>query len=338
MNYVFCAAYASVFFALYLKNSGKEIKIITDNSGIDKYCRTAGIDCIYFDYLSVPTIRFYRMFALKNRINNLIKEIDVKEDDVFYLLDRAFDISQFYLAKEWARRGSVYFNLTGRVFDAYTESGYLNPRFLARTVSRYLFRIFLGLELVFVDVNHRPVWGIDDRFLKNNRISDYSLDKTFTELQLDAMRKSSVEMGEYDNLVISDGHLSGIIGEDSLIEVYGKLLRLPCEFVVKCHPRVLKNHELEGYERLFADCEQYPDYIPVELLLNNIRKNVISVFSTSLGSVAQLGHLKAISLLELVNWEHESYKKEIRTWLMKESNNRIIFVETFEELNKLLEA
>ena len=338
MNYIFCSSYASVFFALNLKNSGKEIKIITDNISIDKYCRIAGIDCMYFDYISVPTARFYEMFILKNRMDDLIKKLDIKREDDLYLLDNSFDISSFYLAKEWARRGNVCFNLLGRQFNTYKETSYFTRSFWARTILRYLFGVFLGLDLIFLDVNHRPVWGIDDKFLKKNKIRSFSLDKSLAELQLDAMRKNPVKLREYDNLIITDGNLSGIVDEGSLEEVCENLLKLPCRFAVKYHPHVLKNRELDRYEQLFVNCEELPDYIPVELLLNNVRKNVISVVSTPLISASQLDRLKAISLLELVNWEHESYKKEIRTWLMKESNNRIIFVETFEELNKLLEA
>ena len=164
------------------------------------------------------------------------------------------------------------------------------------------------------------------------------MNKSLRDLQLDAMRKSYIKLREYDNLIITDGDLLGIIDEDSLIKIYESLLKLPYRFTVKYHPRVLKAHKPARYEELFINCEELPDYIPVELLFNNIRKNVISVFSISLISASQLEHLKAISLLELVEWNDESYKKEIKTWLMKESNNRIIFVKTFEELNKLLET
>ncbi|GAI40324.1 unnamed protein product [marine sediment metagenome] len=107
---------------------------------------------------------------------------------------------------------------------------------------------------------------------------------------------------------------------------------------MKYHPRVLKAHKPARYEELFINCEEFPDYIPVELLFNNIKKNVISVLSTSLGAASQLEHLRAISLLELVEWDNQSYKKEIKTRLIKESDNRTIFVKTFEELSKLLEA
>ena len=66
MNYIFCPSYASVFFALHLKNLGKKIKIITDNISVKKYCKIAHINCIYFDYVWVSITKFYKIFVLKN--------------------------------------------------------------------------------------------------------------------------------------------------------------------------------------------------------------------------------------------------------------------------------
>ena len=90
MNYIFCPSYASVFFALHLKNSGEEIKIITDNMSINRYCQTAGIERVYFNYIGVPTTRFYEMFSLKSRMDALIKNLDV------YLIRLSLDQPEKY--------------------------------------------------------------------------------------------------------------------------------------------------------------------------------------------------------------------------------------------------
>lgn len=338
MNYIFCPSYLSIFFALHLKNSGKEIRVITNNISIKKYCSIADIDCIYYDYISVPTTRFYKMLVLKNRIDSLIKQIGVKKEDDFYLLDNSFDTSSFYLAKEWSTKGTVYFKVIGRVFNAYKETKYLNLSFLARTGVRYLFKVLLGLDLTFLDVNGKPIWGINGKFLAKNKIKSLDLAKNLSELTLEAMRENPVKLQECDNLISTSGNLSGMVDESSLIKTCENLLNLPYRFTVKYHPRVLKTQKLARYEGLFVNCEEFPDYIPVELLLNNIRKNVISIHSALLIFASQLEHLRAISLLELVEWNNRSYKNEVKDWLMKESNNRIIFVRSFEELNKLLET
>ena len=267
MDYIFCPSYADIFFALYLKNSGKEIKMITDNQSVEKFCRNADINSVYFEYITVPTTRPYKMFTLKIRMDNLIKRIDIQKGDVFYLLDDAFDISAFYLAKEWAKRGNAYFHVLNRRFDAYKETGYLNLSFLARTSVRLLLQVFLGLDLIFFDAHGRPIYGIDDRFIGKNKIKRLSLNKSLYELQLEAMRKSPVKFREYDNLITTQS-MSELADEASLIEIYNKMLELPCKFAVKYHPRPLENTVLDRYEELLKKCEELPDYIPAELLFN----------------------------------------------------------------------
>ena len=234
-------------------------------------------------------------------------------------------------------RGNAYFHVLDRGFDAYKETGYLNLSLLARTSVKFLLKVFLGLDLIFFDAHGRPVYGIDDRFIEKNKIKRLSLNKSLYELQLEAMRKSPVKFKEYDNLIGIDGNISGLLDEDSLIRVYEEILKSPGEFAIKRHPRVLKTKGITRYKDLFSTCEELPDYIPIELLFNSVRRSVISVVSTSLISASQLEHFKAISLLELVKWEDQAYKAEMKTWLVRESNNRIIFVKTFDELKKLLE-
>ena len=340
MNYIFCPSYSSVFFALHLKNSGKEIKIITDNISVKKYCRTADIECIYFDYIGVPITRPYKVLILKSIMDNLIKKIGVKKEDNFYLLDNSFTINGFYLAKKWSKKGNVYFNNLERSFNIYKENKHLNLNlsFLARMDLKYLFKIFMGLDLIFLEVNSAPIFGINDKFLVKNKIKKISLNKNLKELQLDAMRKSHIKQKECDNLIIIEGLVSGIVNGASVKKMYENLLKIPYKFAVKHHPRVIMIEKSgDMFEEYFIDCEEFPNYIPVELLFNNVRKNVISIFSTSLIPASQLEHVKSISLLELVEWTNPSYKKEVYDFLIKESNNRIIFVKSFEELSKLLE-
>ena len=109
-------------------------------------------------------------------------------------------------------------------------------------------------------------------------------------------------------------------------------------FAFKKHPRH-KGAETEVrmlYDELFGDCEELPQYIAAELLLNNVRKNVIAVSSTPLVVASQLEHLRAVSLLELVEWYHEESKNRMKNDLIKRSKNRIIFVKSLEELREVI--
>ena len=332
MKYIFCPSYASVFFALYLKNSENEIRIITDNISVREYCKIAELDYIYFDYVGVPITRFYKIATLRRRIDNLIKKVDIKEADDFYLLDNSYDISGFYLAKEWSKRGNVYFNNLQGLYTNQIKDNYLNFGFLTLTSLKYLFKIFLGLDLIFLEINSAPVFGINDKFLKKNNIKKIAVNRNLKELKLEVMQKNWVKQNECDNLLITEGLLgSNTVNHPSAKRMYRYLLSLPYKFVIKTHPN--QNYTDKGFFKKF---EKYPNYIPSELLLGNVKKNMLSVFSATLIAASQLEDLKTISLLELVEWNNPSYKNEVKNWLIKESNNRIIFVKNLEELNDVL--
>ena len=188
------------------------------------------------------------------------------------------------------------------------------------------------MDLVILEDNCRPFFGFDNNFLKKNKIKKKSLDIDFKELKLDVMKRNYVKQKECDNLIVTSGLIStNIVNHTSLKRMYRHLFDLPHKFMIKAHPN--PNFSDKGF---FDNFEKYLDYIPAELLLANVGRNVLSVASNTLIPASQLEHLNAISLLELVEWINQSYKKKIKTWFIEESNNRIIFVKTLEELNKLL--
>lgn len=337
MNYIFCPAYRSLFFALYLRNLGKSITIITYNKDIKKYCVDTNIDHLYFEVLRPGIISFYKVGTLKSRLDNLIGRINFGKEDCFYLLDNAIAYEGFYLAKELSKKGVAYFKDTSRELKIYELK--FNRVFLEKLVIKYLLKIFLGLDLIFYETNKVPRFGINDKFIEKNKIIKIAQDQDFDDLILDVVKKSKIGQKEYENLIISDGPgIINILKYDSIKNVYKNLVDLPIEFAFKKHPDPIKaKYPIEVlYEELFKNYEQIPDYVPVELFFNNIKKNVVAIMSTSLITASQLEHLKAISLLELVEWYHQSYKNEAKDFLTKASRNRIIFVNDFEELKEIL--
>ena len=104
MNYIFCPAYRSLFFALYLRNSGKEITIITYNEDIKRYCSATNIEYIYFELIRPSVKSFYKVVTLKNKLDNLIEKIDFGKGNCFYLLDNAISYEGFYLAKKFSKK------------------------------------------------------------------------------------------------------------------------------------------------------------------------------------------------------------------------------------------
>jgi hypothetical protein len=99
-------------------------------------------------------------------------------------------------------------------------------------------------------------------------------------------------------------------------------------FFVKMHPLLGKVKELE-------DCPVIPDYLPVELFMNSVKRAVVSFHSASLVTAARFPHIRAISLIDIVKGD-ETYNEQIKQHLISQSDNRIYFPQSIAEFRQLL--
>lgn len=211
------------------------------------------------------------------------------------------------------------------------------PIFFTGAIMKFFLKIILDLNIVYYETNNVPRLGVNDAFLKKNNIREYAPQISSENLILDVIKKSKITYKEYDNLIIDDGPLTNIVTLDSIRKVYAHLFQMPMKFVFKKHPNPTQEILSDAaYYDIFKDCETAPDYIPVELLYNNVKKNVITVYSTGVISAAYFPHIKVISLLELVEWYHESFKMEVKQLLLEKSKNKILFPKSYTELDELL--
>jgi len=340
MNYIQCGAYRSLLFALYLKYLGKEITVITDNNDVAKYCEAENIPYIGYKKIRLTASTIYRIFTFKIILKKLMKEIDFRENDEFYLMGKALNLVSFYLAKEFSKKGSIFYKNTDRELKRYKPYK-LKPFYIRGGIMRILFKLSLGLDLIYYDTFNSPRLGVDDKFLKKYNINEYAPEISSKELISEVIKKHKSSFKEYDNLIIDDGLLIGYANIDSLINLYKKLSGLNISFAFKRHPNLSSDKEKHPdlYFSLYKNIkgwDEIPTYIPAELLFNNIKKNVLSICSTATIPASHITHLRTISLLELVDWYDETTKKNYKNEMVKGSNNKIVFPKNFEELKALL--
>lgn len=333
---------------MYLKNKGKEIKVITPDRDLKKFCEYTNIESIYFESFDPWFIgEFYKIPKRKKILDDLIRKIDFGVNDNFYLLNNVGSIEGYYLAKEFSKVGNVYNKNSAEEVPHSTiniktlkniRKSFYQFFIMGKVYLKILYKMFLGLDIVFYSIGV-PSVGIDEDFLKKHKIKTTMPDKNYEELKLDVIKNSSILDKNYENVFLGPDLLKGSIKFESIKRGYKKILDLPIEFVIKKHPNKelwqLSNKEKNVFT-LFKDYEEIPRYIPVELTFGNIEKNVVSVFSEALITASRFKNLKSISLLDLFEWERNSRKEEVRQWLIKESNNGILFPKNFNELEELL--
>jgi len=338
MNYVFCGAYKALLFALYLKNvEGKKITILTNSKDITKYCEDEKIKCIKFDFIRPAATEIYKLIKLKKMLDDVIKKIDFKKEDSFFITERIIGFEQIYLAKTLAKKGKVYSKITHRDLKKHKPSG-IKSFFIRGEILKIMVKLVLDLDLIYYESNKDPRLGFDEEYLRKCNIKNYKPDEKSEDMILEAVKKTKSSYKEIDNLIVDQGPNKNLIELNSVKKLYEEIFNLSIDFALKKHPFPIeeKNNDTISYYNTFEDCEELPEYVPSELFYNNTRQNVISLFSASLITASQFDHLKAISLLELIDWRHKSYKKEFKKHLAEESNNKILFPASLEELKEIL--
>jgi len=342
MDYIVGGAYKSLLFALYLKNIlGEKITIITYKKDVIRFCEAENIDYIKIKRVKFTASTLYEVFTLKKTLDDLIEEIEIKKEDKIFLLSNAKGYDFFYLAKELSNKCIGYYKNPDKELKIFKPPRF-KPIFIRGAVIKSVLKLVLDLDLIYYRGNNEnPYLGIGEKYLDRNNIIRYASDISSEDIILEVVKKSKLNFKEFDNLIIDQGPLINRVRFDTMRMLYKNLLDLPIDFSFKRHPRsTTQEPQLDlnsnDYYELFKNCDELPRYIPVELFCSNVKKNVIALFSTSLIPISQLKHLKAISLLELVEWVNTSWKNEVKDHLIKKSNNKILFPKSFEELREII--
>jgi len=336
---------------LYLKEKKKqEVRVITYNLAVREFCKFIGIKCFFFKLPPYPTglknffKDFYKLWNLKNDLDRALKLIDIKKRDSFFFFGACMTYSGFYLAKEWAKRGKSFFKETGKAYPRLNNDGYYSNGYVLRCkLHKFPLNLVFGLNLGLYDcMGLKIVFGIDKKFLEKNNIENLKLGKTLNELKAEAVNYKSFSIDKCENLFMpEDAYTLSLMRKNFLpLSLYEKLRSLPGNIAIKPHPIEigLKSElkELKKIKQIFSNFEILPHYIPVEILLNKVKRNVIAIASGGLIPASKIKHLKAISLLELVQWKNKEWKRQMKEYLARESGGRIIFVNSFEELKGIM--
>jgi hypothetical protein len=336
-EYIYCPSYGSLFFALHRRQKGIDIKIITHNECIRKFCEDFNIAVYYFNYprplkLFIPMTHIF----FKRSLDKFIETSGFTKSDKLFILDNAFEIFGFYIAQQYSKIGIVHFHLLGREFPIFFPRKKIDALYFIFLIQSKIFRYFWDIDLIIRNTHGKPTFGIDENFMKKNHISYFIPDKELIELKFDVVKKFSIPMKHYQILIATDGGMKGIVNEDTLSDIYMKISSNVSSLIVKSHPRIKLGLDENSYELSLNKFEHISECIPVELALNNVDKCVISVFSSVLPFTARIDRIKAISLLDLVEWNSIEYMEEVRNMLNKESDNKILFPKTIDELFEII--
>ena len=338
MNYIYCGAHRPILFALALKKQDEQITIISYDEQVIEYCKNENINYIKYDFNILTPRNIFSLFRYKKILDNIISKIDFKEYDKFFILgNRTKAYDAFYLGKELSKIGTVYYKDVTTKPTLYKRPKY-RP-FFRGDILRLGLKYIMGLDLIYYNINNKPTLGFNSEYLNKYDILEYKPNFSGEEILIESLQKKRKSNNKIKNLIIL-GDLRNIseytndhLRVDSTKQLFRKILDIPIDFSYNKHPDVPDSLPFYDY---FKSYDEIPNYKPVEMVFPDVDNSIIAVYSISLLLASKLKHLKAISLLELVEWESEEWKNEMKNWLIKESNNNILFPKSFTELTDIL--
>jgi len=346
MIYIYCPCYTSIIFALYLRDKEDEITILTNNKSVKKFCVHMEIKYQYLGY-SKPFIFLKDLFAEykeRGNLNNLFERINPGENDTLYFDGYVVEYKLYYLIKKWASKGKIFnTKLLNDKIVRYNYKKRSHPyrmkHYIKKIKSALIIYIIYGVKLKLYVVNEKSIhFGIDEKFKERHKINfrnfgDYKI------IVKNVIKKNLMIFKEYDTLIIS-----AYPHKEIDYSIYNRIIReipkLSSSIGIKIHPTTIDSYNFEDKARtLFPEFDIIPSFIPVELILPNVRKNVISESSTALIAASEMPHLKVICILNLANWieKKKRFARQLKSFLAKNSNDRITFVNNISQLKRAIQ-
>ena len=171
--------------------------------------------------------------------------------------------------------------------------------FLKQLFLKFLLKIIYGCECVIKTINNEYLMSIDKKIIHRNNIRVIDNKNIYYDQIEDAVGDNQIELNKCNNLFLYED-FSKSAGKESINKIHNFINNN--DFVVKPHPR------RPLVDNILKNMPRYPRYLPSELIFGNVVKNVVAIYSSSLISASKISFLKAISLLELVEWNNDDYK------------------------------
>lgn len=322
-EYFYCNSYQAFFMALKIYKESNNITILTSKEDIIKTCKYLKIPYISFNTYSLREIVF-NLKAIKNEIKDIC--IGIK-GNVLHFSHTQFDVFCFLFVKTYTNFGSVKFYNFEFVYDTVNRIMF-NKEFVKLFMLKFIINYFFRTNIIIKTVSGKLLLGINDDFLKRNNIEIIDKNLGYYKCIFEVSKKMQLKLKTSKNLFLTQPlTMSNLFKEKSLDLLYNFLASQ--DISVKYHPN-------SNEKDIFSSKEKVPNFLPAELIFNNVSNSIIAMYSAALITASKFKNIKTISLLSLAEARNESFALEMKKYLIKESNNRIIFPETFEELEKYL--
>jgi hypothetical protein len=258
-----------------------------------------------------------------------------------YFFGSSFALDMFALIKMLSKTNYIYFldYDTKRIYLAWCK--YFNFRYI---ILKIIYNLIYKLDIKFININERPIATLSDQFFSKAKIiklkmTEYSYDVEIFKKYI--LTNKEVIINKRVLLLDDDCYLFSYCSGEELRRILNKLKKmldsyfLKSEILFKKHPN--DTFYNKQFNSIYDDYTEYPYYIPAErIFLEQNIKLVVGGFSNVLGIASKHYNIKSIAYIKLIPFRHEEFKDHVIRILKEESDNKIDFPDSWEELNSLL--
>lgn len=312
MKYYYVPSYVSIYFPLYSFLKKDKFMVITPNKQIKDF----------LDFLNVKNyyIKNNHKYNYKEyfKILNDLKSLNIKNNDKFYFFHNGFDIFGFFIMKK--------INSLKYFYDLDPKRDFINIDFnidfFKYFIKKFLIKILLGIDLSIFKISNYS-FGIKKKFLaKNNIVYIEKSKRKYKKIKMIVLEELNISHKKISNILyISQGLLNkNIIKNYSLIKLDEYMKKINID--IKPHP---------NDKKILLEKNIINQKIPAELIIKNY-KVIVSIYSSSLFIAEIFPEIKFISLINIVKWVDNKYKKKVTELLLSyNKNNNIYFPNNYKE-------
>ncbi len=337
-NYLYAPSYLSIRYFLFLKKNFSNLVIITSNNDLAKFSKKMNWELIYFDSEFELIPNKYLPFFLKNvilfikkkqLINKKICQIVSKMNaGKLYFSTNVIDLWILKLVKSIKNYNSFE---TIYLDDVQVTSTYKIVERLNINERKFLYynSFLYSLPLKYFLCTGNKYLGISMLTLKKYKVQHHVNSDIFYS---NVCYPEIITTQNYPILIIGGNRIDEsekFFKTESLYKVLKYIKKIRPDSFYKYHPgEIVHNDFLDSFP-------QVEKFIPTEFLSKNLRI-VIGDYTSSFKGLCEKNNIICISYLNLLEITENFNKTFWVNKLNNDTNGKLIFVNSFKELGKII--
>lgn len=324
MKYFYCQSYQAFNLALSI-DIQEDIIVITASKNIIKACKYLKVKYVVHEPFSLKDFG-YKYNAINTEIKKLITVIG---EDELHFSHTQFAVFCFLLVTRLneANRKTCFHNFE-LVYDRPKYVDYFKRKYLKAKLYHAAIKYLYKLPVVIRKSSKNSfILSFNLSYLKQDCFRYIDDKNTYYDLTLNMFKSYSFDYPEIDHLFVAQTFSNeDLYIKDKIREL---LPIINSEMIsVKNHP---KFGSIEGLER----CATIPEFLPVELFFQKVKKSIISIHSATLITASKFHGIDAISLIDIVRTD-DNFMEKMKADIIRKSNDKVLFPLTISQFRKQL--